>query len=79
MKNSKKGISFPIQGAKFKRETTNGYFNPTSIPAAIQQNKNRKNTKRSMLLASRGVNIPQQSTRTKEPTQSNSFRSGRKI
>ena len=79
MKKSKKGISFPVMGPGFKRQTTNGYFSPATIPAAIQANKNRKHAKKSMLLASRGVNIPQQSTRASEPTQSAAFKSGKRI
>jgi hypothetical protein len=35
MGTPKKGISFPAQGLVYQRETTNGYYDPTTIPAAI--------------------------------------------
>jgi hypothetical protein len=76
MKNPKTGISFPIQGAKYQRETTNGYYNPTSIPAAIQQKKNQVQALRSIKKAKDGINIPRSSTRAKEPVQSPAFKSG---
>ena len=41
MGTPKKGISFPAQGLVYQRETTNGYYDPTTIPAAIQQKKNQ--------------------------------------
>jgi|TARA_R110000796_G_scaffold140782_2_gene256966 hypothetical protein len=67
-----KKISFPMGNGEIK----NGYFNGTSIPQAIQQNKNRKNVKKRQRLAKAGLNIPQQSTRASEPVQSASFKSG---
>tara|TARA_B100000780_G_C21056557_1_gene424500 strand:- start:960 stop:1202 length:243 start_codon:yes stop_codon:yes gene_type:complete len=74
---AKKGVSFPIKGAKYKRETTNGYFNPTSIPQAIQQKKNSKQVAASIKRAKKtNLNPPQKSTRAKEPVQSAAFRSG---
>lgn len=34
--------SFPMQGEVYKRETTNGYYNPTSIQQALQNAENKK-------------------------------------
>jgi hypothetical protein len=76
MATSKQGISFPTQGLVYQRETTNGYYNPTSIPAAIQQKKNQAKVLRSIKKAKDGMNIPQSSTRAKEPVQSAAFKSG---
>jgi len=76
MKSPKTGISFPIQGAAYQRETTNGYYNPTSIPAAIQQKKNQAKVLRSIKKAKDGISIPRSSTRAKEPVQSEAFKSG---
>jgi len=73
---SKKGICFPEQGAAYQRETTNGYYNPTSIPAAIQQKKNQAQVLRSIKKAKDGINIPRSSTRAKEPVQSAAFKGG---
>ena len=36
-----KKISFPMQGENYKRATTNGVFNPTTIPQALQSAKNK--------------------------------------
>lgn len=76
MKSPKTGISFPMQGPEYQREITNGYYNPTSIPAAIQQKKNQAKVLRSIKKAKDGINIPQSSTRSKEPVQSVAFKSG---
>ena len=42
MGKAKKGISFPMKDEKYVRQTTDGYYNPTSVTQAIQQKKNRK-------------------------------------
>ena len=76
MKKSKKGTSFPIQGAKYKRETTNGYFDPTSIPAKIQAKKNAKDVATRIRLAAQGLDIKRVSTRSTEPVQSEAFKKG---
>ena len=76
MANNKNNISFPIQGEVFKRETTNGYYSPANIPAAIQQKKNQTAVLRRIKLAKDGVNIPQSSTRAGEPVQSAAFKNG---
>ena len=68
----KKKISFLIGDGKVQ----NGYYNPTTIPQAIQQAKNRKSVKRRKALAKAGVNIPQSSTRAAEPVQSKAFKNG---
>ena len=76
MKSPKTGISFPMQGLEYQRETTNGYYDPTSIPAAIQQKKNQAKVLRSIKKAKDGINIPRSSTRAKEPVQSAAFKAG---
>jgi hypothetical protein len=76
MKNSKK-VSFPIQGKMFKKETTNGYYNPTSIPAKIQAKKNAKAVATRMRMAEAGFQARQVSTRSNEPVQSESFKKGK--
>ena len=76
MGTPRQGISFPTQGPEYQREITNGYYNPTSIPAAIQQKKNQAKVLRSIKKAKDGVNIPRSSTRAKEPVQSAAFKSG---
>ena len=69
--------SFPMQGEVYKRETTNGYYNPTSVQQAIQQKKNRKTVAARIKLAKKNnVNPPQKSTRAAEPVQSKAFRNG---
>jgi|TARA_R110002126_G_scaffold116812_1_gene256386 hypothetical protein len=69
--------SFPMQGEVYKRETTNGYYNPTSVQQAIQQKKNRNSVAARIKLAKKNnVNPPQKSTRASEPVQSAAFRSG---
>tara|TARA_R110000851_G_scaffold126530_1_gene258076 strand:+ start:586 stop:825 length:240 start_codon:yes stop_codon:yes gene_type:complete len=68
--------SFPMQGEVFKRETTNGYYNPTSLQSAIIQKKNSIATQKRIKLAKNGVNIPQTSTRASEPVQSEAFKNG---
>jgi len=76
MKSPKTGISFPMQGLEYQRETTNGYYDPTSIPAAIQRKKNQAQVLRSIKKAKDGINIPRSSTRANEPVQSAAFKSG---
>jgi hypothetical protein len=76
MKNSK-GVSFPIQGKMFKKETTNGYYNPTSIPAKIQAKKNATATATRIRLAEQGFQAKQVSTRSTEPVQSAAFKKGK--
>ena len=72
-----KKISFPMQGEVYKRETTNGYYNPTSVSQAIQQKKNRKKVAARIKLAKKtNVNPPQKSTRAAEPVQSAAFKKG---
>lgn len=74
---SKKKISFPMKDQRYVRETTNGYYNPTSVTQAIQQKKNRKSVEAKIKLAKKtNLNPPQKSTRAKEPVQSASFKSG---
>ena len=69
--------SFPMQGEVYKRETTNGYYNPTSVQQAIQQKKNRNSVSARIKLEKKNnVNPPQKSTRAAEPVQSKSFRNG---
>ena len=68
--------SFPMQGKVFKRETTNGYYNPTTIPAKIQANKNAKATATRERLAAAGFQAKQVTTRANEPEQSAAFKSG---
>ena len=76
MGTPKEGISFPVKGLAYQIETTNGYYNPASIPAAIQQKKNQAKVLRSIKKAKDGINIPRSSTRAKEPIQSAAFKSG---
>jgi len=76
MGTPKQGISFPAQGLVYQRETTNGYYSPASIPAAIQQKKNQAQVLRSIKKAKDGINIPRSSTRAQEPVQSAAFKGG---
>jgi hypothetical protein len=76
MKSPKTGISFPMQGLDYQRETTNGYYDPTSIPAAIQRKKNQMQVLSRIKKAKDGINIPRSSTRANEPVQSAAFKSG---
>ena len=63
--------------AKKIKEVTNGYFNTTSIPQAIQQKKNRRKVEARIKLAKKtNLNPPQKSTRASEPVQSAAFKSG---
>ena len=63
--------------AKKIKQVTNGYFNPTSIPQAIQQKKNRKRVEAKIRLAKKtNLNPKQKSTRAKEPVQSAAFKNG---
>jgi|TARA_R110002073_G_scaffold48579_4_gene130451 hypothetical protein len=69
--------SFPMQGEVFKRETTNGYYNPTSIQQALQSSRNKKKVEARIKLAKKtNLNPPQKSTRAAEPVQSEAFKSG---
>jgi|TARA_R110002020_G_scaffold49102_3_gene140065 hypothetical protein len=76
MGGKKENISFPEQGERYKRETTNGYFDPTSVAQATQQKRNRKKVAKRTRLAKAGIKIKQQSTRAKEPVQSAAFKNG---
>ena len=69
-------MSFPMQGEVFKRETTNGFYDPTSIPAKIQAKKNATATATRMRLAAQGFQAKQVSTRASEPEQSAAFKKG---
>ena len=69
--------SFPMQGEVFKRETTNCYYNPTSIQQALQSSRNKKKVEARIKLAKKtNLNPPQKSTRAAEPVQSEAFKSG---
>jgi hypothetical protein len=69
--------SFPMQGEVFKRETTNGYYNPTSVQQALQSSKNKKQVEARVKLAKKtNLNPPQKSTRAAEPVQAASFKNG---
>ena len=76
LKDNLNEMSFPMQGEVFKRETTNGYYNPTTIPANILRKKNATATATRERLAAKGVNIPLVSTRAPEPEQSAAFKNG---
>lgn len=76
MGKSKKGISFPMQGKVFERETTNGYYDPTAIPAKIQAKKNATATATRERLAAQGFQAKQVTTRATEPEQSAAFKNG---
>tara|TARA_R100000544_G_scaffold33321_1_gene19797 strand:+ start:259 stop:480 length:222 start_codon:yes stop_codon:yes gene_type:complete len=67
-----KKISFPMGDGK----VANGYFNPTSIPAKIQEGKNAKATATRMRMAAAGFQAKQITTRAIEPEQSASFKNG---
>ena len=67
-----KKISFPMGNGDIK----NGYFNPTSIPAKNQANKNATATSTRMRLADAGFQSKQVSTRANEPVQSEAFKKG---
>jgi hypothetical protein len=68
--------SFPLQGKVYKRETTNGYYNPTTIPAKIIAKKNATATATRQRLADAGFQAKQVSTRANEPEQSAAFKNG---
>tara|TARA_R110000868_G_scaffold369465_1_gene632829 strand:- start:43 stop:288 length:246 start_codon:yes stop_codon:yes gene_type:complete len=72
----KNGVSFPMQGEVYKRETTNGYYNPTTIPAKIQAKKNALATATRERLATAGFQAKQVTTRSNEPVQSVAFKNG---
>ena len=55
----------------------NGYYDPTSIPQAIQQKKNRRAVEARMRMAKKSkLNPPQKSTRAAEQVQSAAFKKG---
>jgi len=68
--------SFPIQGKVFKRETTNGYYNPTSVLQKQIQKRNAKAVAKRQRLAKSGFKSDMESTRASEPVQSKAFRNG---
>jgi hypothetical protein len=77
MGSKKENISFPMQGEVYKRETTNGYYNPTSIQQALQNAQNKKKVAARIKLAKKtNLNPPQKSTRAAEPVQSAAFKNG---
>jgi|TARA_R110000744_G_scaffold15087_5_gene42486 hypothetical protein len=76
LKDNLNKMSFPMQGEVFKRETTNGYYNPTSVQSSILRKKNATATATRERLASKGVKIPLVSTRAPEPEQSAAFKNG---
>ena len=55
---------------------SNGYFNPTSIPAKIQAKKNATATATRIRMAEAGFQAKQVSTKASEPVQSASFKKG---
>jgi len=67
-----KKISFPMGNGKVE----NGYYNPTSIPQAIQQKRNRKKVAKKQRLAKAGIVCEMKDTRAKEPVQSAAFKRG---
>jgi len=72
-----KKISFPMQGENYKRATTNGVFNPTTIPQALQSAKNKAVVAARIKTAKKtNLNPPQKSTRAAEPVQSEAFKNG---
>ena len=74
MGKAKKGISFPMKDEKYVRQTTDGYYNPTSVTQAIQQKKNRKSVEARIRMAKKAnLNPKQKSTRAAEPVQSAEF------
>jgi len=77
MGSKKENISFPMQGEVYKRETTNGYYNPASIQQALQNAQNKKKVAARIKLAKKtNLNPPQKSTRAAEPVQSAAFKNG---
>ena len=55
----------------------NYYYDPTSIPQAIQQKKNRREVEARIRMAKKNKLIPpQKSTRAAEPVQSAAFKKG---
>ena len=75
-KSAANKASFPMQGEVYKRETTNGYYNPTTIPAKIQAKKNALATATRERLATAGFQAKQVTTRSNEPVQSVAFKNG---
>ena len=69
-------MSFPMQGEVFKRETTNGFYDPTSIPAKIQAKKNAIATATRERLAAQGFQAKQVTTKASEPVKSAAFKNG---
>jgi len=74
--NKANKTSFPIQGKVFKRETTNGYYDPTSIPAKIMSKKNALAVAAKIRMADVGFQAKQISTKSNEPVQSKAFKNG---
>jgi len=68
--------SFPMQGEAYKRETTNGYYNPTSVYQKTLQKRNAKAVAKRQRLAKAGIKCDMVSTRAPEPVQSKAFRNG---
>ena len=55
----------------------NYYYDPTSIPQAIQQKKNRRAVEARIRMAKKNkLNPPQKSNRAEEPVQSEAFKKG---
>jgi len=64
-------------GYKKLKPGENGYYDPTSIPQAIQQKKNRRAVEARIRMAKKtNLNPPQKSTRASEPVQSSYFKNG---
>jgi len=64
-------------GYKKLKPGENGYYDPTSIPQAIQQKKNRRAVEAKIKMAKKNnLNPPQKSTRAAEPVQSAAFKKG---
>jgi hypothetical protein len=76
MKTVKTPISFPMENASYKRDTTNGYFNPTSITVNIMNKKNATNAATKMRMGKDGSQAKQVSTKANEPVQSEAFKKG---
>ena len=62
-------------GYKKLKPGENGCYDPTSIPQAIQQKKNRRAVEAKIRMAKKtNLNPPQKSTRASEPVQSSYFK-----
>lgn len=71
-----KKISFPMQGEAYKRETTNGYYDPTSVYSKTLQKRNAKKVAKRQRLAKAGIKCDMKNTRASEPVQSAAFKNG---